>query len=481
MRDDVATAARTDRLLTRKTGFLWLALVLALGLPAACTPTYVLDVTVDFDAGTFAGSSVVTVENEMATLLDHLCFRLFPNAYAIYGTAAVSVLEVSVDGSATSFVTDQDETVLVVPLSRSLDLGEVIELRFVFEGSAAIHTEADWPAEEYGLMTRTGSTMTLSAFYPLLAPYTDEGWAIDPVTTYGDAVMADASEYFVTLTAPSDVSAYATGRRIGAVAEDGTAVYSFSATAARDFAIVLVESVVESERSVDGITLRAAFLPQHSSAVAVALDCAEDAVRLFGERIGPLPYEEIDIVDVPMFRAAGMEFSGLILVASAYSATPNDPFFSVIVSHELAHQWFYAAVGNDVSEAPWLDEGFATYLSYVYLENAFADGIGTLYLDSWRQSFERARTSYPDCTITTPAHAFPNAEAYRVFVYDGAALFWHAVRSALGDEGFYALLKAYYQSYAGRIASTDNMIDVLLSTQDPAVLDAMIDYGVLHP
>lgn len=36
------------------------------------------------------------------------------------------------------------------------------------------------------------------------------------------------------------------------------------------------------------------------------------------------------------------------------------------VAHEVAHEWFYAAVGNDQYREAWLDESFAVYGEYVY-------------------------------------------------------------------------------------------------------------------
>jgi len=455
--------------------------LLATDSAALSQHTYILDVVADFDAGTFAGKATVTVRNQTTDDLDALCFRLYPNAETIYGAAALCITEVSVSGEPEAFVLDQNDTVLVVPLPGSLAIGETIEVGFLYEGSTAVHDTDDWPAGEYGLMTRTASTMTLSAFYPLLAPYTREGWAIDPVLAYGDAVMADASDYVVSLTVSSGLSVYTTGHQVTAKAASGVSTYTYEAADARDFAVVLAEETTVSERTVSGITLRAAFLPRHAEALGIALDIAEGALRLFSDRIGPLPYGEVDIVEAPMVRAAGMEFTGLILVATAYAAIPSDAFFSVIVAHELAHQWFYAAVGSDVSESPWLDEGLATYLSYVYLEATGARGVAEQYLDNWKHSFERGRALYPDCTITTPAYAFPDAEAYRVFVYDGAALFWHAVRAALDDEPFYGLLQAYYELYRTRIASTEDMIGFLLATGNAAVRAALTDFEVLRP
>ena len=36
------------------------------------------------------------------------------------------------------------------------------------------------------------------------------------------------------------------------------------------------------------------------------------------------------------------------------------------VPHEIAHQWFYAAIGNDSYKEPWLDEGFVSSVKTCY-------------------------------------------------------------------------------------------------------------------
>jgi aminopeptidase N len=46
-----------------------------------------------------------------------------------------------------------------------------------------------------------------------------------------------------------------------------------------------------------------------------------------------------------------MEHTGLIMTS------PQDD----VVTHELAHEWWYALISDDQAEAPWLDEAFASY------------------------------------------------------------------------------------------------------------------------
>ena len=63
---------------------------------------------------------------------------------------------------------------------------------------------------------------------------------------------------------------------------------------------------------------------------------------------GPYGWPDLQIV---ITDDASMEHTGLIM-------TPPQDF---VITHELAHEWWYALVGNDQAEAPWLDEAFASY------------------------------------------------------------------------------------------------------------------------
>jgi aminopeptidase N len=53
----------------------------------------------------------------------------------------------------------------------------------------------------------------------------------------------------------------------------------------------------------------------------------------------------------------GIEFPTHVM-HGAFSTTRS-------IVHELAHQWFYALVGNDQGRDPWLDEGLASYVEFV--------------------------------------------------------------------------------------------------------------------
>jgi aminopeptidase N len=69
-------------------------------------------------------------------------------------------------------------------------------------------------------------------------------------------------------------------------------------------------------------------------------------------RFGDYPYPRLTVGVSPGLRG-GIEFPGHVQLGSGVS--------SIHLVHEVAHQWFYALVGNDQYRHPWLDEGLATY------------------------------------------------------------------------------------------------------------------------
>jgi len=416
-------------------GFLAAVLVfcsLALSGWTQSSLSYDIDLIVNYDAGSFEGTAIIDYTNTTGIALSELFFRLYANDAGLYGTAFIQIQDIAIQTGSRSFSLYLNDTVVLVPLDEPLQPDEPIEVTIAFSGSAS-----NWPANQqigsdetgYGLLTKSASALTLTTFYPMLAIYSDEGWALDPSTGFGDTLMGDTADYSVQLTTRVGPMPVASGEIVTVHPAMDSTTYAFTAMKARDFSLVLVESdYTPMIAELDDATIRTWFTTRVEEAGRMALDMAVFSFELYENLVGPCPFRDIDLVEVPLRSAAGVEFSGLILVGSQYAYHPGDLFFSIIISHEMAHQWFYAGVGNDVSEHPWLDESFATYLSYEFLDMYYSTTTAQGQLDTWRVAYERAQQDWEDLSISSPKYAFPNSSVYSSFVYSGGALFLYDLR-----------------------------------------------------
>jgi aminopeptidase N len=183
---------------------------------------------------------------------------------------------------------------------------------------------------------------------------------------------------------------------------------------------------------------------------------AVEPVRFYSELIGPYSYEKLANVQSKT-TFGGLENAGCIFYSeNSVTGKGKD---EGLIAHEVAHQWF----GNSVTESDWyhiwLSEGFATYLTSVYMEKKYGRERLATEMKTDRDQVIRfnLRLSRPviDTTITNLMRLLS------VNSYQKGAWVLHMLRYELGDEVFWKGMRSFYEKFRNKNALTSDFEKVM--------------------
>jgi hypothetical protein len=404
---------------------------------------YEIDVAVDIKGGDRAvldGAVRITYTNTELDPIADIVLALWPNNDDQY-LSDMHLGPVRVDGVEVEAAGGDADIMRRLRLPEPLASGAqvVIEATFVVEAFGGID---DSGAARFGL---TNGVLLAPTFYPLIPRRINGEWDTLLAPPSGDTTNSDSAVYVYRVTAPIDMAIAASGRVIDSTVSGDTQTQTLIAAPMRDLALV-VGPLTTTSVELDGITINAYVLPENDRYTDDLLDFVSLQLRTLGERIGPYPFTELDVVDAPG-AFGGIEYPGLIFIG----VVDGSDFFEIATVHEVGHQWFYSTVGSDQLREPWLDEAAASYTEALYYEAKDGPPAYRDYLDNNR-SFVRFSDD-PSAPIGLPVDAYGPAD-YSTIVYLKGSLFFDALRTRLGDDAFFTFLNAYYETNSFRFADS---------------------------
>jgi Peptidase family M1 domain len=196
----------------------------------------------------------------------------------------------------------------------------------------------------------------LGTALPTLAVRDDAGWHRgEPFVDLGESFYSIVGSYHVVLAVPRSMATPTTGLRLATEHLAGHRDRrTYAATDVRDFAWAAgnLSHIAASVRG-SRVVLSYPSVGTPSRRAHRALMRSVAAMRAYDAALGAFPYKEMDVVLTSFATFSGMEYPTIVF------ANPG------AISHEVAHQWWYGIVGDDEFHEPWLDEAFATWMSYV--------------------------------------------------------------------------------------------------------------------
>ena len=177
---------------------------------------------------------------------------------------------------------------------------------------------------------------------------------------------------------------------------------------------------------------------------------APEILSFFIDYIGPYPYKKLaNVQSKTMF--GGMENAGAIFYSE--NSVSGQRKEERLIAHEIVHQWF----GNMATEKSfahlWLSEGFATYLTHIYLEALYG-------IDSLNKRMEIDRNRILEFAINNHKPVVDSISAYMELLnansYQKGGWVLHMLRRELGNSVFQRVIRTYYNRYKGKNADTQD-------------------------
>lgn len=225
---------------------------------------------------------------------------------------------------------------------------------------------------------------------------------------------------------------------------------------------------VESKTK-DGILVRSwASVAQPKKTLQYSVDEATKILDFFTDYFGvAFPLPKVDQLALPDFESGAMENWGLITYREiALLSDPDNPsidteqYISMVVAHELSHQWFGNLVTMKWWDDLWLNESFASLMEHLALDALHPD---------WKQ-WESYTAS--DVIATTSRDIYSNIQPVGVevtdpdlihtlfdpgIVYAKGGRLLKMLREHIGDDAFAGGLNHYFKKHAFKNTTREDL------------------------
>jgi aminopeptidase N len=248
---------------------------------------------------------------------------------------------------------------------------------------------------------------------------------------------------------------------------------------------------VESKTK-DGIIVRSwSSVAQPKKSLQYSVDEAVKTLEFFTDYFQtPYPLPKCDQVALPDFDAGAMENWGLITYREIALLTDADnrsisgeQYVSLVIAHELSHQWFGNLVTMAWWDDLWLNESFASLMEHIALDAIHPDWQQWEFYTSSDVISTSSRDVYSDIQpvaikITDPELIDTLFDPGIVYAKGGRLI--KMLRDYIGDEDFRKGLKHYFTQHAYANATRDDLWRSLgeASKQN---LNALMDPWLLRP
>lgn len=370
-----------------------------------------LELTVDPEEQYISGiiTTVFTAKSAMATLTFDLAHNL-------------DVTAVTLNGGNVNFSQNSNDE-LVINLGTTLQAGQQATVAVRYNGAPSDEQDA------FILNTHSGRPILAT----LSEPYGAKEW-----WPCKQDLIDKIEGLDVYITAPSQYVAVSNGLEVGQTTTGGNKTTHFRHNypiPAYLVAIAVTNYTVYTQNytsAMSNFPVVNYLYPESSAQNQPSLSQTLDIMNFYESTFEAYPFNAEKYGHAQWNQGGGMEHTTVSFMGS---------FGRELIAHELAHQWFGDKITCGSWKDIWLNEGFATYLSGLVVENQ--DGASGFR--SWRAQKITSVVSSPNGAVyLTDTDTISDSRIFSSrLTYNKGAMVLHMLRYKLGDTAFYQGIKNY--------------------------------------
>uniref|UniRef100_A0A671RKM4 Aminopeptidase n=1 Tax=Sinocyclocheilus anshuiensis TaxID=1608454 RepID=A0A671RKM4_9TELE len=239
----------------------------------------------------------------------------------------------------------------------------------------------------------------------------------------------------------------------------------------------LLAFIVCDFRSVSGMTatginISIYAVPEKWHQTHYALEAALRLMEFYEQYFNILyPLPKLDLIAIPDFQSGAMENWGLttyretsLLYDPDISSASDKLWVTMVIGHELAHQWFGNLVTMEWWNDIWLNEGFARYMEFVSLEAVYPELKVDHFLDTCFGAIGRDSLNSSRPISSLAENPTQIKEMFDTVSYDKGACILHMLRNFLTNEGFQNGIIRYLRRFRYSNARNEDLWDSLIKT-----------------
>lgn len=341
---------------------------------------------------------------------------------------------------------DEHHEIAFIVLNSALSSGDSLDITFNYS--------LDIPTY-YSRLGRMDNFYNLVAWYPKPAVYDSDGWHTMPYLSMGE-FYSEYGNFDVEMSVPTGYNVAHSGAADKQISNNGYEIFKSHLSNAHDFSWftspnfhkITKEIILDNGQNV----LLQVFRSTNNSIWENSIAFAQDALQYMATYMGDYPYNTLTIVEGKDEGMGGaMEYPSIKIIKNV----KDEQTLEYYIAHEIAHSWFYAALGSNERTEAFFDEGLATYLEQKYTSDKYKSGYYNRTMPPMLVNHEKPPLRHlAEAQICRHMHQPLRTDIedlslinYGLNSYQiGSTLIFH-IESLIGEEKLNSLIKVFYHDW----------------------------------